>query len=103
MQLAGKVPVNVQFKGREARLELYVVTGGGASLLGRDRFPTLEIKVSGVHSVSLETHKDFIANHKQVFRGQLDGHIGEPLHIDLKQNAAPKFLKSRPVPLALQS
>lgn len=55
MQLDGKLPVNVQFKGREARLGLYVVIRRGASLLGQDRYPALNIKISGVHVVSSET------------------------------------------------
>ncbi|KAG0423607.1 hypothetical protein HPB47_000617 [Ixodes persulcatus] len=98
MQLAGKLPVSVRFKGKEAHLNLYVVTGAGASVLGRDWFSAFDIKVSGVHAVSPRTLNDIIAKHDKVFKGTLNGHVGTPLHIDLNQEATPKFLKCRPVP-----
>ncbi|XP_075527628.1 uncharacterized protein LOC142559838 [Dermacentor variabilis] len=46
--------------------------------------------------------EDVPSRFSEVFRRDLPGFNGPPIHIELKDDAQPVFLKSRPVPLALK-
>ncbi|XP_064465546.1 uncharacterized protein K02A2.6-like [Ornithodoros turicata] len=102
LQVRGKARVHVKLQHTEAELDLYVVAGCGVSLLGRDWFEPLGISVTGINTVAATECQALLDEFKEVFQGNMTGHEGNPIHIDVQRNTAPKFLKSRTVPLALR-
>ncbi|XP_065310651.1 uncharacterized protein [Dermacentor albipictus] len=99
LPLLGRATVLVEFKGRKAKLPLLVVKNRGNSLIGRNWFRPLGICLRGIEQVNAE---DVPSRFSEVFRRDLLGFNGPPVHIELKDDAPPVFLKSRPVPLALK-
>ncbi|KAK8758952.1 hypothetical protein V5799_003416 [Amblyomma americanum] len=99
LPVLGQASVLVEFKGRKAKLPLLVVQKQGNSLIGRNWFNPLGIGLRGIQQVNVE---DVPSRFPEVFRRDLPGFNGPPVHIELKDDAQPVFLKSRPVPLALK-
>uniref|UniRef100_A0A131XQ90 RNA-directed DNA polymerase n=1 Tax=Ixodes ricinus TaxID=34613 RepID=A0A131XQ90_IXORI len=96
----GKAMVRVNFKERSATLPLLVVRKQGNSLLGRSWFKALGITIEGIKN--LTSSADVIERFSEVFSKDLPGCNHDPVHIDLKEEAQPVFLKSRSVPFALK-
>ena len=92
--------VRVNFKARSATLPLLVVRKQGNSLLGRSWFKALGITIEGIKN--LTSSADVIERFSEVFSKDLPGCNHDPVHIDLKEEAQPVFLKSRSVPFALK-
>lgn len=103
LQVLGTANVHVRHKSKDYILPLVVTRGTGCSLLGRNWFQDLKIRVSGIHHLAT---KDSVANilkaHEDVFDANIRGHSGPPVNLELKEGATPHFLKSRPVPFALR-
>ncbi|XP_064479086.1 uncharacterized protein K02A2.6-like [Ornithodoros turicata] len=103
MKLKGSVQVRVRWKSKDYLLPLLVVKGTGCSLLGRNWFQPLNIKISGVNNVSAATSIDaLLSKFSSVFADPCEGHAGPPVEIELKPDAVPQFRKARPVPFALR-
>ncbi|XP_064488368.1 uncharacterized protein K02A2.6-like [Ornithodoros turicata] len=104
LRALGTTQVRVRFKTKDFILTLTVMRGTGCNLLGRDWFRPLNIRVSGIHHVqdSSQLHT-LLKKYETVFVENIDGHKGGPVSLELKENAAPCFLKARPVPFALRS
>lgn len=86
------------------QLPLRVVEGTGASLLGRDWFPALEIEIKGIHHVAHPRTLDAILDqYQEVFHESLGEHTGHKVHLPLIPGSSPKFLKCRQVPFALRT
>ncbi|XP_049517164.1 uncharacterized protein LOC125942945 [Dermacentor silvarum] len=99
LPVVGRASVVVEFKGQTAKLPLLVVKRSGNSLLGRNWFRPLGIGLHGIQQLNVE---DVTSRFSEVFRSDLPGFNGPPVHIELKDDAKPTFLKSRTVPLALK-
>ncbi|XP_037505933.1 uncharacterized protein K02A2.6-like [Rhipicephalus sanguineus] len=56
----------------------------------------------GVNNLTGTTMEDILAKFSGVFDGELTGHSGPPVRIDLAGDVTPKFLKCRQVPFALR-
>ncbi|XP_037520573.1 uncharacterized protein LOC119397207 [Rhipicephalus sanguineus] len=102
IDIMGSVLIEVSFKKIKAKLPLLVAGGVGASLLRRNRFEKLGITLHGVNNLAGTTMEDTLAKFSAVFDGNLTGHSGPPVRIDLAEDATPKFLKCRQVPFALR-
>ncbi|XP_064475325.1 uncharacterized protein LOC135389189 [Ornithodoros turicata] len=102
LTLLGKISVTVQLDDSTHVLSLRVVKGAGSSLLGRDWFQYLGISVKVNQMRMAETVDTVLAQYSDVFDPAFNGHSGTPVHITMKQEASPKFLKARPVPFALR-
>ncbi|XP_064463655.1 uncharacterized protein K02A2.6-like [Ornithodoros turicata] len=102
LTLLGKISVTVQLDDSTHVLPLRVVKGAGSSLLGRDWFQYLGISVKVNQMRMAETVDTVLAQYSDVFDPAFNGHSGTPVHITMKQEASPKFLKARPVPFALR-
>ncbi|KAK8780263.1 hypothetical protein V5799_018395 [Amblyomma americanum] len=87
------------FKGRKAKLPLLVVQKQDNSLIGRNWVRPLDIGLRGIQQVNVE---DVPSRFFEVFRRDLPGFIGPPVHIELKDVAQQVFLKSQPVPMVLK-
>ena len=81
--------------------------GSGCSLLGRDWFDALHIRVKGINQVQHQTAppevEEVLRRHPNVFKDDISGYTGPPVQLELEEGASPKFCKARPVPLALRS
>lgn len=102
LNVQGAFQVTVRHKKRVARLPLFVARGDGPSLVGRNWFPHLGINITGVNFLQGTTLQEILGRYSSVFSSTLDGHVGQEVHIDLKSEACPKFLKCRPVPFAIR-
>lgn len=100
LEMLGKAIVEVRFKEKCAKLPLLVVNKQGSSLLGRSWFKALGIKIQGIKKISDES--EMLQRFQEVFANDLPGCTQQPVHIDLKNEAQPVFLKSRAVPFALR-
>ncbi|XP_064470140.1 uncharacterized protein LOC135384888 [Ornithodoros turicata] len=103
LRALGTTQVRVRFKTKDFILPLTVMRGTECNLLGRDWFRPLNIRVSGIHHVqdSSQLHT-LLKKYETVFVGNIDGHKGAPVSLELKENAAPCFLKARPAPSLLE-
>lgn len=98
MKLLGCCPVEVQLYHKIAPLYLHVVQGKGASLLGREWFQALDIRITGINTLTPSKLDGIMKPDGSVFDGLWDKHTSEPLKVHLQLEATPKFLK-REVPL----
>ncbi|XP_075559299.1 uncharacterized protein LOC142590759 [Dermacentor variabilis] len=69
---------------------------------GRDEAKDCQGMIQSTRTKQDATQRDLVATVATVFRRDLPGFNGPPIHIELKDDAQPVFLKSRPVPLALK-
>ncbi|GAB0086428.1 uncharacterized protein DMENIID0001_004900 [Sergentomyia squamirostris] len=102
VEILGQALVLVKRGDKSVELSLIITKSGGGSLLGRKWFQLLGIyvhvpEVNAVTSQGLET---VLEKHKRVFREELGAHTSKPVHIQLKENAQPVFMKHRQEPMA---
>lgn len=101
----GETIVTVKYKGQIHELPMLVGTGNGVSLLGRNWLNVLGIQINGINVVSAMTEESvqqIINKFPEVFDGNLTGHKGTPVKIELKEGHVPKFLKYRNLPFAIK-
>jgi hypothetical protein len=102
----GQVSLPVLYRGKRRQLTAYVVDGTGPNLLGRNWMAELGIYLSQVNAVrgrsTPEDIKSILQEFALVFEPSLGTYNGPPVHLDVRESAAPKFCKARPVPFALQ-
>lgn len=104
VSVVGQATVSVQYKDIKRELNIVVARGSGPNLIGRDWFEALEIsvKVNTILDVDMTATNALLVKYGEVFRDELGTYRGDPVAIQLKPNAAPKFLKARPVPFAIK-
>lgn len=100
LSVLGQAKISVGYKRRVRRLRVHVVRGGVTNLLGRDWFQPLGIALVGINQIENDTCLK--AKYKSVFGDNLGVFKGGKVSLELKDDASPKFFKSRPVPLALR-
>ncbi|XP_065219751.1 uncharacterized protein K02A2.6-like [Planococcus citri] len=107
----GVAHVPVKYNDKSTKLTLHVINENLPALLGRDGMRELEIYLSNIHSVQrsdlptpvAQRLEALLEKYSCVFEptiGEIKDHV-ESLHF--KPDAEPKFLKARPVPIALRS
>ncbi|XP_015124154.1 uncharacterized protein K02A2.6-like [Diachasma alloeum] len=76
----------------------------GPNLFGENWFKPLGIIVTGIQTVQLTPHTDYMAIVDK-FPGLMaetpSGHAGKPIHIQIKTECKPKFFKARRIPLGM--
>lgn len=82
-------------------MPLLVVGNDGNTLLGRDWFQPLGIEVIALDSVNT-VGSNIVSRYQDVLGSTFPGAKLPELHIELYEDAKPKFLKSRSVPFALK-
>lgn len=98
----GECVVTVNHNGQQAKLPLIIVKGNGPNLLGRDWMREIKIAWASVFHVSSKHADQLMDRHAPLFAGDLGKLKGCAAHIDIENNAKPKFCKARPVPFALK-
>ena len=104
----GVIQVEIWHKGGVHSLPLYVIDHGDQPLLGRNWLREIKLdwpKIKALRTVSNEKEKAAgIEAMKKKYASVFTPGCGKMKHIKaslkLKENAAPKFVKARPVPLA---
>ncbi|KAL1476311.1 hypothetical protein MTO96_036602 [Rhipicephalus appendiculatus] len=100
LSVVGRAAVVVEFKRRKAKLPLLVAKRRYNNLLGWNWFRPLDIGQYGTQQLHVE---DMTSRSSQVSCSDYHCFNGPPVHIELKDDAEPTFLRSRPVPLALKT
>lgn len=85
----GEATVKVLHKNKIAHLLLLIIGGSGGSLIGRNWFGELGIRMTGVHRI-IDVQEEF----NDVFTDKLEKYKGPEITIQFKPNAKLKFLKS---------
>ncbi|XP_053383801.1 uncharacterized protein K02A2.6-like [Mercenaria mercenaria] len=104
----GMLDVNVELDDQQAELKLYVVAKGSRPIFGREWLRYLKLNWSEIKTLqqsynSGNVEKLMKSKYGQLFDGGL-GHVKDvKATLKLKQDASPRFMKARPVPLALRS
>lgn len=109
----GYVQLPVEYKDIKKKIDIYVISGGGPPLLGRNFFYEFGLSVNYVENVKstndLSQDKtnnmvihSIVSKFYKVFSSTL-GHFREgTIHLSLKENSEPKFFKARPIPYGIR-
>ncbi|UYV72607.1 K02A2.6-like, partial [Cordylochernes scorpioides] len=82
-----------------ARKDYRMADGLGPNILGRQWFSAFRLKLNFLNS--LET-SPISPDFEELFKEEIDAYNGPLIHIDIPDNAEPKFVKARTVPFALR-
>ncbi|UYV63766.1 K02A2.6-like, partial [Cordylochernes scorpioides] len=85
---------------QRACLTNVVADGLGPNILGRQWFEAFRLKINFLNHI--ETNP-FSSEFEEVFKQEIDAYNGPLIHIDIPENAEPKFVKARTVPFALRN
>ena len=114
VQPSGICVVQVQHNNQNVELELFIVDSDHDTipLMGRSWLDVLQLDWSSIkrlgNSDNVETDniyslKELLLAHSALFNDELGTMKGFQAKISIKQEAQPKFMKFRPVPLALRA
>ena len=99
----GVISVQVEVNNQKQQLDLLIVPGNGASLLGRDWLSNLRLDWAHIHSMnSSDSLQVVLARHPTIFEESLGLVQGITAKIHVDPTAQPKFFTARPVPYALR-
>ncbi|XP_061724502.1 uncharacterized protein K02A2.6-like [Cydia pomonella] len=100
----GVIRPDVVYDGKLKTLELFVVEGGTATLLGRQWLRELGIKIPvfNCQTVSNDELCKLLDRYKELFSGGLGRFTGGKATLRVKEGAAPVYCRARPLPYALR-
>uniref|UniRef100_A0A1Y1NHT7 RNA-directed DNA polymerase n=1 Tax=Photinus pyralis TaxID=7054 RepID=A0A1Y1NHT7_PHOPY len=106
IKTVGVCQVEVKYAGRCAVLPLTVIEDNRSSLLGRNWFATLGIKLAGVYqltseSVITKSVAEVLSKYADIFKNELGKYKGPPVTLPINDNVQPILCKARRVPFAL--
>ena len=106
MSVAGQIEVEVRYQQQTHTLPLFVVTGEGPSLLGRNWLKHLILDWKTIGLVSRchgeERVKDLLRKYEFVFTEGMGTMTQYQAKLTLKPDTTPVFKKPRPVPFTLR-
>ncbi len=105
IELLGESEVQVDYKGHVYKCKVLVTRGNRQDVMGRDWLKEMIPELQSICSSAPNTRRpstvqDVLTKHEKLFRGDLGCLKGFKAHIDLKDDAKPRFFKPRPVPFA---
>ena len=98
----GAVDVEVLFKGRKWSLELLVVKGNGASLMGKSWLLVIPGILEEVNAMVGDSLHEVIKKHSPLFTEKLGTLSGYKAKIQVDPMAVPRFCKVRSVPYSIK-
>ena len=99
--LLGSAPATVSYGQREETLMVHVVAGSGPNLFGRDWLSKLNVTVGLINSLEDSYQlENLLEEFSDVFRPGLGCLQGMEVHLNVDENATPKFHMARTVPFA---
>ncbi|UYV79636.1 K02A2.6-like, partial [Cordylochernes scorpioides] len=100
VNILGKLYVKARLSHGSRSLQILVADGLGPNILGRQWFSAFRLKLNFLNS--LETNP-ISPDFEELFKEEIDAYNGPLIHIDILDNAEPKFVKARTVPFALRN
>ncbi|UYV73841.1 hypothetical protein LAZ67_11001093, partial [Cordylochernes scorpioides] len=100
VKILGKLYVKARLSHGSRSLQILVADGLGPNILGRQWFSAFRLKLNFLNS--LETNP-ISPDFEELFKEEIDAYNGPLIHIDIPDNAEPKFVKARTVPFALRN
>ena len=100
--MVGKVDVEVQYQGQQAKLPLIVVEGDGPSLIGCDWLSAIHLDWKSINMVKSKWLASVLDKHQVLFVNGLGTLKGYEAKIIVELGTKPRFCKARQVPYALQ-
>ena len=102
----GLMKCKVELNGQTKVLDLYVVNNDNKPLFGREWLKVLKLNWTSIKTLGIqeaeEKVKELKKKYKNVFSKELGTMKDIKAHLTLKENASPKFVKSRSVAFALK-
>uniref|UniRef100_A0A5S6QYG5 RNA-directed DNA polymerase n=1 Tax=Trichuris muris TaxID=70415 RepID=A0A5S6QYG5_TRIMR len=102
IHVLGKASVNVEYGRYRGRLMVLVVQVQRSSLLGRNWFRPLGIKVAGVYQLNSGPIEALIEEYSDLFSENIGSVKAPPTKLHIEENVAPIQMSARKVPLALR-
>lgn len=104
LKVLGKCEVSVSYKEQTYdKLQLHVVESTGPPLLGRDWLSQIRLDWRQINNLKEDKIAgSLLGKYSDLFDGQLGKVAGIKAKLELKEGAKPRYLKSRPVPQAIQ-
>ncbi|UYV80096.1 K02A2.6-like, partial [Cordylochernes scorpioides] len=99
VKILGKLFVKAKVTNGFKKLSILVADGLGPNILGRQWFEAFRLRIDFLNHI--ETNP-FSSEFEEVFKQEIDAYNGPLIHIDIPENAEPKFVKARTVPFALR-
>ncbi|UYV80805.1 K02A2.6-like, partial [Cordylochernes scorpioides] len=99
VKISGKLFVKAKVTNGFKKLSILVADGLGPNILGRQWFEAFRLRIDFFNHI--ETNP-FSSEFEEVFKQEIDAYNGPLIHIDIPENAEPKFVKARTVPFALR-
>lgn len=105
----GFLRLNMYYEQKCYKLKTYVIQNGGPPLIGRNGLKMLNFgickldKINNIVQVDSSARlKKLLQNYKEIFDGSLGTFNKFMVSLKLKEMAQPRFIKARPIPIALK-
>ena len=102
VHMLGTAEVPVAYKDKTFTLPLLIAESDGPSLIGRNWFSSFGISVDGIHKLHVASCEEIVRRYDNIFAPGIGTFKGDPVTVQINQNANPRFCKPRPVPFALR-
>jgi hypothetical protein len=105
INMAGTFMVSVLYNKQRYQLHIYVVSGSGPNLLGRDFIQALNLPIPTINNVTtgdILTLPEILEKHNVLFKQGLGTLKDVKVALNTDPNAVPVVCKPRPVPYALR-
>ena len=106
LSVLGTLEVQVKYGNYEGKHNLFVVSGNGPTLFGRDWLMDIRLDWSSLGVANIQqkplTLKGLLTTYSDVFKEELGTLSGFKVKLSLKQGTKPKFCRARQVPYALR-
>ena len=102
MEVMGELQVIAAYNGQQRQLPLYIVPGSGPTLLGREWLQYLKLDWKQIATVTQDPLQELLNKHHRLFEDTLGTISNYTAMLRVKESAAPKFHRPRPVPFAIR-
>ena len=106
VQVQGETQVDVKYGDQQGTFTLYVVSGNGACLLGRNWLKHIRLDWKSIAAMAIKDGQSNLEGHfqkyKEVFAEVLGRLKTATVTLHVKPNTTLKFFKPRPVPYAIR-
>ncbi|UYV70680.1 K02A2.6-like, partial [Cordylochernes scorpioides] len=99
VKILGKLNVMAKVANCTKSVTILVADGLGPNILGRQWFGAFHLKIN---FLNINGSNPISPEFEELFKEEIDAYNGPLIHIDLPENAVPKFVKARAVPFALR-
>uniref|UniRef100_A0A5S6QA98 Reverse transcriptase domain-containing protein n=1 Tax=Trichuris muris TaxID=70415 RepID=A0A5S6QA98_TRIMR len=102
IHVLGTASVIVEYGTYHGRLMVLVVKGQRSSLLGRNWFRPLGIRLTGVYQLNSDPIEALIDEYSDLFSENIGSVKAPPIKLHIEENVAPIQMNARKVPFALR-